>query len=553
MAGQMDVGIVGGGIAGLYAALLLQREGHRVHIFEASEHIGGRILTHLFSGEKARSFDAGALVLPATSAPHAITTNLISHVNSSPDLSSDMKLELVEYPEGSSVRTRVNGKTADSNRRGHISPSMVEWPVPSDWKNKMAGESMAEATHDLVQGLLANFDSGFDALLQLDKTHGSFRNWITATHGWPDAFADFVETVMFGSDAFSLSCAEIIVRQMNLTLAADWRTIRGGMGRLPEAMAALVGWSNITMSARATGVENGPDKAVVTVEGYNGAIRGTFDKVLLTIPPIALEKLVERPHWAPDKETALRAMNLEPAYRMGLHFKTRWWDSQRTDSMVEAISDLPVHLVQIPPTDADQSSPTSPGMLVISAYGADARLWLSLSVVERRSQAIRCLSAIFSDRADVDIARQLIDTFDVVWSSRVASGSTAFLPGQFSRSLSAAQRPEGNIFFAGEHLSDHHGWITGPIQSALDAARRMTEDFGIRALSEKDHENNMHPRLAGELHHTFEFLPKNRDVVGEPTRRRWDASSPQERIRNLGSWDKYSGGPETNHLIGPGF
>ncbi|TFY66499.1 hypothetical protein EVG20_g4593 [Dentipellis fragilis] len=544
MATHMDVGIVGGGIAGLYAALLLQREGHRVHIFEASEHVGGRILTHLFSGEKAQFFDAGAMTLPATSAPHAVTSSLISYINSSPDLSSDMKLQLDEYPETHSVRTQVNGKTADSNHRGHVSPSMMDWPVPPGWEDKMADECMSEATGGLVQSLLANFNSGFESLLQLDKAHGSFRSWISATRGWPDAFADFVEVVMFGSNAFSLSCAEIIVRYMNLMLAADWRTVKGGMGCLAEAMAMLVGWSNITMSARVTGVENGPDKAVVTAEGYNGSIRGTFDKVLLAIPPTALEKLVERPRWMPDKETALRAINLEPAYKMGLHFKTRWWDSQRTNSLVEAISDHPVHLVRFPPSNKDQGSANGPGMLVISAYGADARLWLSLSPTERRSQAIRCLSAIFNDRADVDIARQLIDTFDVVWSSRMASGSTAFLPGQFSRCLPAAKRPEGNIFFAGEHLSNHHGWVTGPMQSALGAVRGVTGDFGIQALSEKDHEKNTHASQADGLHHTFEFRPKNtifQDAVGESTRRRWDASSPQERIRNLGSRDRFSG------------
>ena len=42
---------VGGGIGGLYAALLLQSQGIPYEILEASDHIGGRLYTHKFSNE----------------------------------------------------------------------------------------------------------------------------------------------------------------------------------------------------------------------------------------------------------------------------------------------------------------------------------------------------------------------------------------------------------------------------------------------------------------------------------------------------------------------
>ena len=48
----LNVGIVGGSIAGLYAALLLQSNGHRVRVFEGTDRVGGRVYIHYFTQEE---------------------------------------------------------------------------------------------------------------------------------------------------------------------------------------------------------------------------------------------------------------------------------------------------------------------------------------------------------------------------------------------------------------------------------------------------------------------------------------------------------------------
>jgi phytoene dehydrogenase-like protein len=47
---KLDVAIVGGGLAGLTAAALLARDGQRVALFERSEGLGGRAVTHVVNG-----------------------------------------------------------------------------------------------------------------------------------------------------------------------------------------------------------------------------------------------------------------------------------------------------------------------------------------------------------------------------------------------------------------------------------------------------------------------------------------------------------------------
>ena len=62
---SFTVGIVGGGMAGLYSALLLRKFGiHRVKIFDAANRVGGRVYTHRFSEEEYQYFEGGAMRLP---------------------------------------------------------------------------------------------------------------------------------------------------------------------------------------------------------------------------------------------------------------------------------------------------------------------------------------------------------------------------------------------------------------------------------------------------------------------------------------------------------
>ncbi|TFY66498.1 hypothetical protein EVG20_g4592 [Dentipellis fragilis] len=566
----LKVAVIGGGIAGLYTALLLQREGHYVHVFEASERVGGRIYTYHFTDEKNQFFDAGAMVLPPTMAYNTVIKKLIDYVNTNPSLPADMTVtKLKEKMNYSGVRTLANGKINDWYSRGYLTPAMVGWPVPAGWENESVNDRMTWATGDFVEGLFRDFDATFSKLLPLDVQFGSFRSWIRTKRGndegWPDAFIDFVETILFETNAFDLSCAEIIVRQLYLVPSPGWSLIEGGMGRLPDAMAEVLGWDNITLGAYVKGLEPSENKVIVTAEGYNGEIKGTFGKVVVAVPPAALVMIADRPRWQPDKETALRAMNVESVYRMGMRFKTRWWDrrwvysgSDGSDTMGEAVADIPVRLVMFPPVVDEQNLKDRPGTIVLSASGPDAQAWAPLTPTMRRSQAIHCLEKIINDR-NIDILEELIDTFDVVWSNRSANGTTAFLPGQFERSLPAAKRAEGNIYFAGEHLSHHHGWIMGAAQSALDAVREVLNNADLVPLSKDDNKTTQGAgsttRGSKAIQVPLRILSKRSPVP------RW-YRYPHQRVacasfgkggQELGRGREFPGRAETCYLAGPYF
>ncbi|KAB8218527.1 hypothetical protein BDV33DRAFT_205275 [Aspergillus novoparasiticus] len=89
---------------------------------------------------------------------------------------------------------------------------------------------------------------------------------------------------------------------------------------------------------------------------------------------------------------------------------------------------------------------------------------------QRISLALHDLQGFYDS---VDVCDQYVDAFDVCWSQEYATEDAMFLPGQFTRFHQVAKQPEGNIHFAGEHLSRHHTWIAGAIDSAIQVVMQI--------------------------------------------------------------------------------
>jgi hypothetical protein len=117
----------------------------------------------------------------------------------------------------------------------------------------------------------------------------------------------------------------------------------------------------------------------------------------------------------------------------------------------------------------------------------DANAWLPLNATERRALALDCIARMYNglkdiDGSEIDIHDLFIESADAVWSSETATGDAMFLPGHFKSHFEVARRPEGNIFFAGEHLSRHHTWIAGALESTLEAVRGVLEQPTLQPL-----------------------------------------------------------------------
>ncbi|TFY78836.1 hypothetical protein EWM64_g5173 [Hericium alpestre] len=411
---------------------------------------------------------------------HESVFSLIDHLNSSDvaKLPEDKRIRLMPYRLNSpGNRLFINGTRGDGCAVWATTPSSLGWAVPQEF-DRSAHDLIMGAIGPLVQGLRDNFDIGFERLLEFDGY--TFRHYLESVAGWPSAVVDFVETVTSQSNQFTLSTVEMVMQFMDFD-TKEWSTIEDGMDRLPLAMAHIVGLEHITFGARVTGFTHMDHGRIsVRASGYLGKIEATYDNIIFAIPPAALKMIADRPSWSIQKELAIRSMHFEPLYKMGLRFKTRFWERVKAPLQSsfggQSTTDLPIRWVVYPSYGLGDDGP---GVLLLYSWMTDAAAWLPLPETERRELALHCLAKLYDG---VNVYDELIETFDVAWTTRNATGDAMFLPGQFTSQFEAARRPEGNVYFAGEHLSRHHTWISGALESALESVRGILGNPDLPAL-----------------------------------------------------------------------
>ncbi len=467
-------------MAGLYAALLLKRAGHLVHVFEATDRLGGRVHTHYFNDEENQYFEAGAMRIP-NSPHHSIVFDLIKYLQRS-KLPSDIQVNLIPYNLTSPGNfVYINRSTPKYLDASSTTPRSINWRLSEATKAKFQDRSaedlMFEAVGPLLQKLDGNFDDGFNEICR-EFDHYSFSFYLTSILGWPTEVVDFLETVTSQTNQFALSVTEIIMEYIDFN-TKEWSTIAHGMSRLPLAMAHLVGYKNITFNARITGVRNKDDgRVAVSIFGQNATVDVTFDKVIMAIPPPALRMIGNRPRWSEKKELAIRSMHFESLFKMGLRFKTRFWERVGLVPCRggQSTTDLPIRWIVYPSNGIGDDGP---GVLLVYSWMTDADLWAPLTPDERRDLALANLAEVYNGQIDtkdgsvINVYDLIMATSDAVWSARNCTGDAKFLPGQFLTRFEAARQPEGNIYFAGEHLSRHHTWIAGALESAWETVSNI--------------------------------------------------------------------------------
>jgi monoamine oxidase len=423
--------VVGAGLAGLSAALLLRQAGRQVVVLEARERAGGRVLTVRTPFDDGLHAEAGPIRIAGVH--QAVLRAIRSYGLTLTPFASSQGSPVVAIHGKASTATEVNG--ADQ-----------------------------AALLDRYVGVLP------DDLAEATATTDSYARWRSYDRlSWPDylrsrgASPEAITLMTVGGDATGLSALYVLRQFAMLRRSTQRYKIQGGMDLLPRAMASALG-NVVRYNAPVVSVARESAGLRVAYRSDDRVESLAASRVIFAVPFTTLRDIQIRPRLSRSKEQAIRQLSYYAGTRVLLQAHSRFWrsadlsGSARTDRATEVWD-----------STFDQVN-SSRGILGASFGGEVGRTVLDMTAQDSLTFGIGLVAdafpAIRSQFEKGFIQRWALDP----WSR---GAFPVFKPGEMSTLMPAIARSENGIHFAGAHTSSWTGWMEGALQSGERAAREV--------------------------------------------------------------------------------
>lgn len=442
--------IIGGGMAGLVAAYELKRQGHEPLILEAQGRVGGRVYTLRAPFAYGLYAEAGAMRIPRA---HNLTLEYCALFN------LPMRPFVMGNPKGIVYVAGQRMTAAEANEHPerlpfNLSPSEHGHSADDLWQRAIA------ELREMVE------HHGEKAWPEIVKRYDEYSLYEFLRHkGFSQGAIEFYAVMNFVESDLHNSFIEVLREELGGAYV-DMQSIVGGMDLLPNAFYRELE-ECVRFGAEVRSIEQ--DAEGVKLHCRIGPDRVTFngDYIICTVPFSVLRPI--EADFSREKERAIRQLNYHASTKILLQVRDRFWEKE--DGIVggASVTDLPIRRMNYPPTDPS----TTRGVLLASyTWGQDALQWGAMDAETRVTEALDDVSRIHPKiRHEFEVGAS-----HAWYSDRWARGAFAlFAPEQQTMLQDAILKPEGRVYFAGEHCSLYHAWIQGALESGIRAARQIHE------------------------------------------------------------------------------
>jgi monoamine oxidase len=449
--GDCDVLVIGAGLAGLHAALMLEAVGLKVLVLEAQQRVGGRIHSMRQLGGTA---EAGGTYIGAgyTRVIGAAERHGVELMDVTPILEFFREQDLAL--DGEIIR-QSEWPTHPANDFPERDKQQLPWnyhrvltmrnnplDAPGDWLDPRHA-ALDVSAHEWLRGL------------------GLSERAIALAYGL---------NVSFGRDARDVSALLLLFRgafsreQRALAPAASLGfTARHGVQRIPEAMAAALR-GGVEVDSAVVAIELEHDGATVTCA--NGR-RLRASHVVSSVPPSVLRRIAIEPRLPADQAKAIATLPSQPLTQVYFAPRSRFWEQ---DGFAPSLfTDTRAGMLA---AARNRDDPTEVTSLAAWITGDNAA---ALDRLPPADAGRAVLTAIETLRPAARGQLELIGLQS--WGADAYAGGAwaYFRPGEVTRFAPVLGQAHGRLKFCGEHLALQSRGMEGAMESAEEAAAAILE------------------------------------------------------------------------------